>query len=207
MEFLKNQYRQSIAFLRGPLYSDLHNTTIAFFVIWLLCFVVCLFCPSVLEMLMNYIQGVVDSSNIVGEDGSFSALRILGNNLRASGLSILYGIIPFLYLPALPIGINAAVLGALTASYMVGGRSMMLLAAGLVPHGIFEIPALLIAFACGLYLCRGMGALIRGKPESPQLGELFLSLLRVYCTIMLPLLVAASLIEAYITPACMAFFM
>lgn len=84
---------------------------------------------------------------------------------------------------------------------------MLLLAAGLVPHGIFEIPALLIAFACGLYLCRGMGALIRGKPESPQLGELFLSLLRVYCTIMLPLLVAASLIEAYLTPACMAFFM
>ena len=84
---------------------------------------------------------------------------------------------------------------------------MLLLAAGLVPHGIFEIPALLIAFAGGLYLCRGMGALIRRRQESPRFEELMISLLRLYCTIILPLLVIASLVEAYITPACMAFFM
>ncbi len=206
MGFLKEQYRESILFLRGPLRIDLRNTVIAFFAIWVLFFAVCLFRPEILSMLIDYIQRVVESANIADSDGNFSALPILSNNLRASGMSILYGFIPFLYLAALPIGMNAAVLGALTASYQVSGRSMLLLAAGLIPHGIFEIPALLIAFACGLYLCRGMTDLIRSKEGAPQFNELVLPLLRTYLTIIAPLLIAASVIEAYITPICMSFF-
>ena len=207
MEFLKEQYRQSIDFLRGPLQIYLKNTVIAFFVIWVIFFAVCLFRPDVLSMLIEYIQSVVENANISDGEGNFSALRILSKNLRASGLSIIYGFIPFLYLPALPIGMNAAVLGELTAYYQVSGQSMLLLAAGILPHGIFEIPALLIAFACGLYLCRGMNDLLRGRQEELSFNALVLPLLRVYLTVVAPLLIVASVIEAYITPVCMAFFM
>lgn len=207
MKFLKNQYRQSFAFLCGPLRIYLKNTIIAFFVILLIFYAACLFLPDVLSTLLSYIQIVVENANISDGEGNFSALNILVNNLRASMLSIVYGLIPFLYLPALPIGLNAAVLGALTASYQTGGRSMLLLAAGLLPHGIFEIPALLIAFACGLYLCHGMNDLIRGSQEGLNFKGLIFPLVRIYLTLIVPLLLIASFIEAYITPVCMAFFL
>ena len=84
---------------------------------------------------------------------------------------------------------------------------MLLLAAGILPHGIFEIPALLIAFACGLYLCRGMNDLLRGRQEELSFNALVLPLLRIYLTVVAPLLIVTSVIEAYITPVCMAFFM
>ena len=66
MEFLKEQYRQSIDFLRGPLQIYLKNTVIAFFVIWVIFFAVCLFRPDVLSMLIEYIQSVVENANISG---------------------------------------------------------------------------------------------------------------------------------------------
>lgn len=207
MEFLKVQYRQSIDFLRGPLQIYLKNTVIAFFVIWVIFFAVCLFRPDVLSMLIEYIQSVVENANISDGEGNFSALRILMNNLRASGPSIIYGFIPFLYLPALPIGMNAAVLGALAAYYQVSGTSMLLFAAGILPHGIFEIPALLIAFACGLYLCHEMTALILGRQEAANFTTIVFPIVRTYLTIVAPLLIVASVIEACITPVCMSFFM
>ena len=207
MVFLKEQYRQSFSFLRGPLQIYLRNTVIAFFVILLIFYGVCLFRPDVLSMLISYIQSVVENANISDNAGNYSALRILLNNLRASALSVIYGFIPFLFLPALPIGMNAAILGALGAYYQVSGQSMLLLLAGILPHGIFEIPALMIAFASGLYLCHGMTDMVLGKQEGLNFPALMLPLVRIFLTIVIPMLIAAAFIEAYITPVCMSFFM
>lgn len=150
MRYLNEQYRQAFAFLRGPLAVYLKNTAITFAVIALVFYGTCLFLPNVRDSLLSYIQNIVDSAAIATEAGGFSALRILENNLRAAAFSVLYGIIPFLFIPALPIGLNAAVLGAMAASYQIKGLSLLLYAAALIPHGIFEFPALFIAFASGL---------------------------------------------------------
>lgn len=210
MNFLKEQYRLSFSFFRGPLWIYFKNTTIAFFAIYLISMLTSLFFPSVRESLMSYIQAVIEQAGVMNDNGTISAGNILFNNLHASALSMLYGIIPFLYLPALPIGLNASIIGAVTTSYMSSSRSLLIFAAGLIPHGIFEIPALLIAFSCGLYLCHEMTQRVRkssSKETRVPFKELFLSLLRIYLTVIAPLLIIASLIEAYITPICMAFFM
>lgn len=205
MKALHTHCRKSFAFLRGPLLPYLKATVITFAVIWLLFYVVCLFRHDLLLSLLESIRQVVDQAGISDQSGNFRAWPIFVNNARASFLSMAYGLIPFLYLPALPIGMNAAILGALTASYQVSGLSFAILAAGLLPHGILELPALLIAFACGLYLCRNLGAAIRGKkPQS--FSALVTPLLRVYLTVIVPLLAAAALIEAYVTPQIMALF-
>lgn len=208
MQYLKEQYRLSAQFLRGPLWMYLRNTTIAFFVILLLFFVVSLLFPAVQENMMAYIQSVIDQSNITDGNGNYSAVHIALNNLRATALSILYGLLPFLFLPALPIGLNAAVLGSIAASYQTRGLSMALLLSGLLPHGIFEIPALLLAFACGLYLCRELTDRIC-HPDTPRppISQCAADLARVYITLIAPLLIVAAFVEAYITPVCMSFFL
>lgn len=207
MKFLKQQYCETFAFLRGPLRPFLRNTCIAFFVIYLIFLVSGLFSSAVLDMLTAYMRNVVENAQIVNQDGGIDALRILSNNLRAAFLSIAYGLFPFLYLPAMAIGVNAAMLGGVTALYQVHGQSMAYLAAGLLPHGIIEIPTLLIAFACGLYLCHEVTVRFRKQEEPPvPFSQTLFSLVRVYLTIITPALIVASLLEAYVTPLCMAMF-
>ena len=67
--------------------------------------------PEIPATILTYFNEVVADSGIVRDDGSFSALALFGNNLRAMVLSTLYGFIPFLYLPALSMGVNAILLG------------------------------------------------------------------------------------------------
>ena len=204
---IKEQYRLSFDFLRGPLYSFLKNTCLAFCIIFFISLIASLLFPVVLDTLMSYINAVIQSADIMNNDGTFSTANILSNNIRASFLSILYGFLPIIYLPALPIGLNSSILGAMTASYIGNGQSMLLLAAGIVPHGIFEFPALFLSFACGLYLCHEMTALIRHQENRTPLPETLISLVRVFVLVILPLLLAASVIEANITPLCMMPFL
>ena len=86
--------------------------------------------PEIPATILTYFNEVVADSGIVRDDGSFSALALFGNNLRAMVLSTLYGFIPFLYLPALSMGVNAILLGMVAAS--VNGQ-WLLLAAGIQP--------------------------------------------------------------------------
>ena len=137
------------------------------------------------------------------DDGSFNVLALFLNNLRAMVLSVLYGFIPFLYLPALSLGVNAAILGMIAS--MVEGR-WLLLAAGILPHGIFELPALFLSLAAGLCLCKGINAYIRTN-EKGVMKPLLLNLLRVLALLVLPLLVIAAFMEAYVTPAVMQLFL
>lgn len=207
MGFLKDQYRQDAAFLRGPLMPLLRNTVIAFFAIILTVFAASLLYSPILDALVAYMQAVIENADIVTEDGGFSAVRIFGNNLRASLMSTLFGCIPFLYLPALSIGLNAAVLGAMAAYYHVRGFSLLLFFAGIAPHGIAELPALFLAFACGLYLCRELTAHTLNQEAPGALSDVFISVARLYLTVIIPLLIAAAVLEAYITPLCLALLM
>ena len=200
MAFLKEQYRQAFAFFRVELLPYFRNSTIAFFVILLVFYAAGMLYPPVMDTMISYFEGVVEQSGIVSDGGQILVLNLLANNLLASATSIVYGIIPFLFLPALSIGMNAAMLGALGAMYQKQGLSLLLYAAALVPHGIFEIPALLVAFACGLYLCRTVTRTLLGRETAMPLPQALLSLVRVYVAVIVPLLVVASVVEAYVTP-------
>ncbi len=116
MKFLKEQYHLSFSFFRGPLWIYFKKASIAFAVIYLISILASLFFPSIQESLLAYIQSVIDQAGIVDDNGSISAISIMLNNLNASAMCIIYGIIPFLYLPALPIGLNASIIGAVTSS-------------------------------------------------------------------------------------------
>ena len=117
---------------------------------------------------------------------------ILFNNVMASILILVSGVFIGI-VPILAIASNGFILGVfyrLTAE--VTGYSK----AGLMvlPHGIFEIPALLIAASYGLWLGVMVYRRMRGK-ESTPLGFHIGHASRQYLAVVFPLLVVAAAIE------------
>lgn len=199
---MKKQLRALGGFWREEYGRWVGMTAVAFLVLVVLSYIAGRLFPEIPATVLTYFNEVVADSGIVRDDGSFSALALFGNNLRAMVLSTLYGFIPFLYLPALSMGVNAILLGMVASS--VNGH-WLLLAAGILPHGIFELPALCLSLAAGLCLCQNINRYIR-KNEKGIMKPLLLNILRVTGLVVIPLLVVAAIMESYVTPAVMQLF-
>lgn len=199
---MKKQLRALGDFWREEYGRWVGMAAVAFLVLVVLSYIAGRLFPEIPATILTYFNEVVADSGIVRDDGSFSALALFGNNLRAMVLSTLYGFIPFLYLPALSMGVNAILLGMVAAS--VNGQ-WLLLAAGILPHGIFELPALCLSLAAGLCLCQNINRYIR-KNEKGIMKPLLLNILRVTGLVVIPLLVVAAIMESYVTPAVMQLF-
>ena len=199
---MKKQLRALGDFWREEYGRWVGMTAIAFLVLVVLSYIAGRLFPEIPATVLTYFNEVVADSGIVRDDGSFSALALFGNNLRAMVLSTLYGFIPFLYLPALSMGVNAILLGMVASS--VNGQ-WLLLAAGILPHGIFELPALCLSLAAGLCLCQNINRYIR-KNEKGIITPLLLNILRVTGLVVIPLLVVAAIMESYVTAAVMQLF-
>ena len=199
---MKKQLRALGDFWREEYGRWVGMTAVAFLVLVVLSYIAGRLFPEIPATVLTYFNEVVADSGIVRDDGSFSPLALFGNNLRAMVLSTLYGFIPFLYLPALSMGVNAILLGMVASS--VNGQ-WLLLAAGILPHGIFELPALCLSLAAGLCLCQNINRYIR-KNEKGIMKPLLLNILRVTGLVVIPLLVVAAIMESYVTPAVMQLF-
>ena len=101
-----------------------------------------------------------------------------------------FGIVPIIFVFA-----NANLIGVVIAVF--GAREGFLrVVLSLLPHGIFEIPAVLIASGYGLWLgVRFYRKLRYGEPWK----DAFWFAMRKYFTVVFPLLLIAAFIEAYIT--------
>lgn len=113
------------------------------------------------------------------------------NNLKSSLFAIFcgvfFGVIPFAVLI-----VNGYVLG-FVANKTTASEGFFVLWR-LFPHGIFELPAVLISIAIGLKL--GMFLFVyKGKNKLRELGKWLLNGLRIFVFIIVPLLVIASIIE------------
>jgi uncharacterized membrane protein SpoIIM required for sporulation len=82
----------------------------------------------------------------------FSVLGLFWNNLVASALAILSGRTPFLRLPFFVALFNGAIMGgAIVFATHVFGLSPLQDLVTTLPHGIFEMPAILFTTCLGLY--------------------------------------------------------
>ena len=206
MNWLKKQHRALWQFYRETFGEALLMTAAAFLIICLLGFGVSLFNRSIPELVLNYFTQMVQDGNIITDDGIIHFGALLVNNLRAAAISVLYGFIPFLYLTALALGMNAIILGIFAAYFVNTGTSLLVYFAGILPHGVFELSALLLAFACGFLLCKRTTQYVR-KNTKGMMKPLMLELLRVFVMHILPLLAVAAVVETFVTPAVMALFM
>ena len=145
-------------------------------------------------------QQVTDALQVVGEQyrdlaGGTLFFYILIHNVMASLLllasGLLYGIVP-----VLAVGSNGFVLGVLySQEALVAGYSKA--AMKVVPHGIFEIPALLFTASYGLWLGIRSIRRIRGKEDAPLRVPLNHAFER-YFVVVFPLLVMAAAVETFL---------
>ncbi|MBI5962081.1 MAG: stage II sporulation protein M [Chloroflexi bacterium] len=133
--------------------------------------------------------------------GSISAPFLFLNNTRAVTLIFFAGLFSFSVLGVLLYMVNIGLIGGVFALLqLLGIQPWPIFLAGVVPHGVFEIPALMIGSAAMLY----MGVAIVTPQTGKSMGEVILELLadwtKIFIGIVVPLLAVAAVIEAYITP-------
>ncbi len=203
--WIKEQYDIMSRFFHREFAPSLRITAIAFGAIVVLTFVVSLLARDLAASIVNRFAAMVQDLGIMDKDGGFSALLIFRNNLQATAVSILYGFIPFLYLPALSLGTNAMILGVMGGYYVNSGHSLLIYLVGILPHGIFELPALIISLALGFYLCQVVVTYVR-KNTKGIVGAALKNIARVFLFWVVPLLMVAAATEAYITPLILHLF-
>jgi stage II sporulation protein M len=147
-------------------------------------------------MLKQLIQGLSDSLGSTSSSSGFFAVILL-NNLITLVACFIFS--PFLSIPPLlTLFLNGWLLSAF-GYIIVPQESLAYYLAGILPHGIFEIPALILGQAAAL----GMGAMTIAAVIEPQKRGLWLPGLRKnikYLFFALSLLIPAAIIETYLTP-------
>lgn len=122
---------------------------------------------EVIDKQMGGIREIGESlSQSTNPKWSFFVFIFFNNSIKAVAmifLGLLLGVLPLLFLL-----INGMVVGFLVHSSMEQGNSLFdLIVKGLLPHGIIEIPAIIIACAYGIQ----MGLLVMGSLGGKGSGE------------------------------------
>jgi len=127
-----------------------------------------------------------------GLAGGALFFNILFNNVMASILILVSGVLIGI-VPVFAVGSNGFVLGVLYrhVSEMTGYSKAGLM---VLPHGVFEIPALLISASYGLWLGVMVIRRMRGKEDTLLRFQIELAFRR-YFAVVFPLLVVAAAIE------------
>lgn len=127
-------------------------------------------------------------------------LAIWWHNVRVLLAAVLLGWFSLGVLGVMPLMISLGAAGYLLTVLSVNGLPILQIVAFVLPHGILEIPAAILATASVLQMGAWMGTPTLGK----TVGEIWLTsladLAKLMVGIVLPLAFAAALIEAWITP-------
>lgn len=145
----------------------------------------------------GFVQGL-DAFKFISPAG---VVTIWLHNLRALVISMLLGVFSFgvlgLLVMMLPIAFLAYIAGNVS---LAGGSPFTFLVALVLPHGVFEIPAIILGGAAILNL----GASLTAPKQGKTLGEAFIVALARWALltvgIVIPLFLLAALLEVYLTP-------
>ncbi len=123
------------------------------------------------------------------------------HNLRAILLASIFGLFSFGVLGIIILILPLMLVGYFMANFAVAGLSpWMFLAAFVLPHGILEIPAMVLAGAAILRL----GASLASPAHNRTIGESVIQAsakwARIIIGLVLPILLGAALLEVYLTP-------
>ena len=193
---------------QNGLSGEVLRTAIAFPILVMLSFTLCTVFPALRDSLLSMVLSSMESMGIVNEDGSLSALALFSNNLRATVFIMVYGLVPFIQLPALALGVNTMALGVLASWYIAQGDSIVAFLAAVLPHGLAEFPALILAFGVGLYVCGQVTRRLFRRDESAlHIWDCLVLISRMLLLVLIPLLAVAAILEAYVTPLVAALFL
>ena len=159
---------------------------------------------SVVGLLAGWVFAQFQQADVSfnADAGSLTPQFILANNLRVVLVSSMVGVFTFGVIPTVVPLMNSALVAFVVtrAAAAAGNDPFTLLAAGILPHGIFEVTAVWLASILALRL----GAAIIARPPKMTLGEGWLLALADYLKalvfVVVPLLILAAVVEVHITP-------
>jgi len=180
---IKKNFNKSLDFLKDSK-NYIYFIIVVFFIFGLIGYFIHI--PSLVERIFEFIQEILEKT----KDMSFLELNwfILFNNVKVAIFGILIGIL----LGIMPIAlamINGYMLGFVASMSVVEDGFLSLLK--IVPHAIFELPAVFISLGLGVRL--GLYTFYRRKNTSFK--KEFENVCRIFVFIVLPLLIIASIIE------------
>lgn len=134
-------------------------------------------------------QIILELINMIeGKSGIEVIVMIFSNNMKASFFSILLGIGAGIF-PIITGVVNGYILGFI-AERAISSEGVFVLWQ-LLPHGVFEIPAILISIAIGMKL----GSTLFEKDYRKSLKKNLIESLRFFIFVIFPLLLLAGIIE------------
>ncbi len=196
--WIKENYRQTWKYIK-----ESRNYIYFAFFLFLASALIGFFFPVFFsDMLNQFFQKIMQE--LQGKNLFQTIIFIILNNLGVAFFSLMLGVLFFV--PAVIDFVNGYVLG------FVAAKSVSLAGLGvlwkLVPHGIFEFPALIISLALGIKfgieIIRGKFYYVRNllwiseHPKNPYKESFYDNLeniLRVFLFVILPLLIIAGIIE------------
>jgi len=140
------------------------------------------------EQIINLIRELIKQTEGLGVLGLIRF--IIANNIQSAFFGMILGIFVGIF-PLMVLVINGYILGFVANQTVSEFGGLVLWR--LLPHGIFEIPAIMIAVGAGLKL----GAFLFNKEDKnwKNFKKLLLNSLRVFILIVIPFLVIAGIIE------------
>lgn len=199
MNFIKNNYIKVWKFIR----KNLFKTMILCSVLFIVCTISgIVFGMNNIDLTKQIIQSFIEGKgDLISNTGDISAVGLIKNNIVACVISIFFGFIPFIFITLFTLGVNGFLIGVvLGIGKAASGTSLLkTFILGILPHGIFEIPALIISMSMGIYLCLNLSMKIFGRGKEKIL-KILLEYIRLFVSVILPFLLFAGIIEAYITP-------
>lgn len=200
-------FREYLRRIKGPTIK----VTIAFIIISVLItavFGLNLFgSADFLQEIVDEIMGTFDG--LIASDGTIDPLALIFNNIRVCFIALGVGIVPFLYLPAIILLVNAGVIGTILGFFSLESISTLVktVVFGILPHGILELPAIFISLACGFLLCHTITKKILRRNTDMRVSDVLINSLITVIFVCVPLMIVAGIIEVFITPGLLMMVM
>ncbi len=141
---------------------------------------------AIMQKLLELIEGLLAKTK--GMSGIQITSFIFFNNIQSSFFGMIFGIVFGIFSVFTTI-INGYLLGFV--AYETVKVEGVFILWRLLPHGIFEIPALILSMALGLKL----GTFAFKKEKVKSFRDYFWNSLRVFIFVVIPLLLVAAIIE------------
>ena len=126
---------------------------------------------------------------------------IVFQNGRAYILAMFLGLFTYGVLGVLILLLPMFIIGYITATVASAGLSPLeFLTAFVIPHGVFEIPAIGLMGALILRLGASLAASAKGESVSEGLLRSMADWAKIFIAVIFPLMLAAAIVEALITP-------
>jgi stage II sporulation protein M len=153
----------------------------------------------ILELTESQQQLLEQMAEIIFSGSPLTGIFILFlNNIFASFQTVVFGVI--LGIPTLlSLFANGAMLGGVAANLGAEGASLAFLAIGILPHGIFELPAFLTSAAFGLKIGFHLIFPLPQKKRWESLSIIWKEFFAIFPLILL-MLITAAIVEVLVTP-------